>query len=103
MPNKKTKVTVTIDKIEALIIDGQNKIADRLDKLDGSLRSEISTLGDKVNSLDHKVNLLDNKVNSLDKKLDKVHESLKNEIKLTAYILKDELHDHLKQPAHGVV
>jgi len=88
------------------LLDGHAVLNNKIDHLDEKLNDKIDGLDKK---LSFRIDNLDKKADYLDKKLDTVHNSLKNEIKVTAYAIKDDLtrvekklDAHLRQPAHQV-
>ena len=90
------KTTSLLNKIEKLIVDGQKEILDRVGNLEHGQKEVI----DKLEKVEGGLVKVEKRVDSLDKKLDAVHDSLKTEIKVTAYAIKDEIkdkiHEHLR-------
>jgi len=86
---KKMKTENWAIKIEKLIVDGQKEVLDRISNVENEL---VEVKSD--------VHGLKSDVQRLDKKIDHVHISLKNEIKATAYAIKDIIDEHIKLPAN---
>lgn len=83
----------TLDKIEKLIVDGQKEVLEKV----GKVEERLGGVEEKLGKAEER----------LDKKISAVHASLKNEIKVTAFVLKDELgkkidqklEEHMRIPA----
>ena len=84
---------ITLNQLGVMI----ENIEDKVDALGEGQK----VLEDKVDTLNNGQKVLKDKVDSLDKKIYQVHESLKNEIKITAMAINEKLEEHMKQPSHA--
>jgi uncharacterized protein YdcH (DUF465 family) len=73
------------DRIEKLITGGNREVLDRIGKVVERLEDVKLELKDDIKRAE----------NNLNQKLDAVHISLKNEIRVTGYALKDEIKDRV--------
>ena len=93
------KISANLKRIEDLIVGGNKEVIDRVEKKIEDTKQELRQEFRK-------------EIGIVKEKMQEVYSGLKNEIKVTAYAVKDEIKDdikrvegkldeHMRQPAHA--
>ncbi|OGC23302.1 hypothetical protein A2291_06540 [candidate division WOR-1 bacterium RIFOXYB2_FULL_42_35] len=100
----KEKMAATLEKIEKLIIDGQQEILEKISENAQRIDQLDEKLGGKIDKLDKRIDRLEQKVDRIDQKHDTNTQALYDLLQDTNRDVKrieEKLDKHCQQPVHA--